>query len=635
LNIIQMTSCGGTALSEYIALSKYARFIPKLGRRENMREIAERYCDFWNARNPGVLPPDMVDMITTHQVFPSMRALSLAGPALESSNIGCYNCAYCAIDKPIRFAEILYILMHGTGVGISVERTNTIKLPSVGIFTADKPSVVCIFEDSKEGWFEGFNNMISALFDGIVPVLDTTLVRPRGSRLKTFGGIASGPEPLIELSVILTEIFKSRAGHELRPIDCMDIVCHIAIIIISGGLRRSALMTLVDVDDELIITSKNLDIIKDHPHRRITNISVVYNSVEDYKYFDKHWASLRDSGTGEPGIINRVALKEKMKEAGRIVEGDESIGVNPCGEVILRSCQMCNLSTARLTSDDDLDNMRNILKKVKYATILGTLQATLTKFRCLSPEWKHNCEKDRLLGVSLLGIADCPVRNIAQFYRNEIVWRCTLIRMRKMCMDTNVHVAKLLGIKSTRSATCVKPDGTLSLLANSSAGIHPRFAPYYIRRVIGSSLDPLTQFMIESGVPHESSAYDSSSVVFSFPIASPKTSTINIKEYNMLKFAREYEKWWCTHKVSATIYVTDWDKIGKTVHDDIGSMGGFAFFGKTDGSYAQMPMEAISEDEYTRLNAKFPIIQWENFIETNESCTIDRQLTCTAAGGCY
>lgn len=630
-----MTAHLPTPYQEFIHLSRYSRWIEEKNRREFWPETVDRWCAFWDkyiAENfPQVDKATREDMILNVlrpailnlEVMPSMRSLMTAGPALERDNMAGYNCSYLPIDDQHAFAEVMYILMCGTGVGFSVERQFIAKLPTVAEeFTRD--STVIEVADSRLGWATAFRQLVALLYSGTIPRWDTSKVRPKGARLKTFGGRASGPEPLEDLFRFTVALFHGAAGRKLTSIECHDLVCKIASVVVVGGVRRSALISLSNLSDDRMRNAKNGQWYETHKHRALANNSAAYTEKPDFEVFLKEFVTLYESKAGERGVFSRVAAKVKAAENGRR-DPEHDFGTNPCGEIILRPLGLCNLTEVVIRRDDTYEDLE---RKVGIAALIGTLQSALTKFRFVRAQWRKNAEEERLLGVSFTGIMDRKVDLTAS----------ELESLKQFAIDTNKHWAEVLGIPASAAITTVKPSGTVSQLVNSASGIHPRYAPYYIRRVVQDNKDPLTQFMIASGVPHQKSVSNDDQTVFEFPIASPlarvgkaMTAGDQLEMYDM------YRTYWCEHNPSTTIYYTDDDflHVAQWVWQNFDRVGGVSFLPKDNGIYQQAPYEEIDYAEYEKRVAEFPVLDWEKLreYEKEDSTTSSHELACVG-GSC-
>ncbi len=611
-----------TPYQSFIHLSRYARYRDDLGRREMWPETVQRWENFWTQRlvdrfkfssNEAVdFVSPLSEAILALDVMPSMRSLMTAGPALERDNVAGFNCAYVEVDHQSVFSEIMYILMCGTGVGFSVERQCVKRLPELPESLHNTDTIITV-HDSKMGWCGAYRQLVAMLYSGQIPKWDMSTVRPKGSRLKTFGGRASGPEPLEDLFNFTIDMFKHavlryREGDEsvrLTSVECHDIVCKIADVVVVGGVRRSALISLSNLTDERMQNAKNGQWFNTHPHRQLANNSAAYTEKPDFDIFMREVFTMHESKAGERGIFSRVAAKKKASDNGRR-DPNYEFGTNPCGEIILRSAGFCNLSEAVLRQDD---SMESVLNKVRIATIIGTLQSTLTDYEFLRAKWKKNAEEERLLGVSLTGIMDHPI-----FMRVHDAMGDALRDLRQCAIDTNKEFAERLGIEPSAAITTVKPSGTVSQLVNSSSGIHPRYARHYIRRVRQDIKDPITQFMIKQGVPHEMARGSDSMVVFSFPIAAPEGSPDrkDVKAMDQLALYAHYRENWCEHNPSTTIYYTKDDFFGvmQWVWENFDRVGGVSFLPGDDHTYPQAPYEEITKEKFLELDAAMPDIDW-------------------------
>lgn len=615
---------------QYIALSRYSRWIESDNRRETWEETVERYCKFFENKFPKEVPyREIYKAIVNLEVMPSMRCLMTAGPALDRDNVAGFNCSYLAIDNIKAFDELMYVLMCGTGVGFSVERQYVNSLPVVAEEFHKTDSIIVV-ADSKIGWATAFRELVSLLYAGKIPSWNLDKVRPAGAKLKTFGGRASGPEPLNDLFKFTVSLFKRASGRKLNSLECHDLCCKIAEIVVVGGVRRSALISLSNLTDDRMRSAKNGAWWEDNVQRALANNSVSYTEKPDIGIFLKEWLSLYESKSGERGIFSRVAADKISAKNGRRQPYDYGFGSNPCSEIILRSKQFCNLSEVVIRPED---NLNTLLEKVRLASILGTLQATLTNFRYLSKEWKRNTEEEALLGVSLTGIMDHPVLNNPSEESKQ--W---LFAMREVAIETNKEFAKKLGINQAAAVTCVKPSGTVSQLVDSASGIHPRYSPYYIRTVRADKKDPLAQMMVEVGFPVEDDVTKpTSTYVFSFPQKAPEGSVFRddrnaIQQLELWKFYQEY---WCEHKPSVTIYVkeNEWLEVGSWVYKNFDYMSGVSFLPHSDHSYKQAPYQEISEQEYLAFLDKMPKeFSWSllSEYELEDSTTSSKELACVA-----
>ena len=600
-----------TPYQKYIHTSRYSRWINEAQRRETWDETVTRYFDYMVSRLKEKNNFDL-DVATRNElqtavlnldIMPSMRLLMTAGTAVERCNVAAYNCAYLPIDSPRAFDEVLYILMNGTGVGFSVERECITKLPEVAEHFEDSTIVVKV-KDSKSGWARAFKELVSLLYSGQIPTWDMSLVRPAGARLKTFGGRASGPEPLNDLFRFAVNMFTKAAGRRLSSIECHDLVCKTAQVVVVGGVRRSALISLSNLSDDLLRASKSGDWWHNHSYRSYANNSAVYKSVPDMNVFMKEWHSLYESRSGERGMFSRAAAKTQVAVNGRR-DPNYEFGTNPCCEIILRPNQFCNLTEVVVKKDDTEETLK---KKVKLAAILGTYQATLTDFKYLRKIWADTTEEERLLGVSMTGIMDNELTNGGEGDLDSM-----LQRLRQVAVDTNEVWADSLGIQQSTAITCVKPSGTVSQLVDAASGIHPRHSKHYIRRVRGDKKDPLTQFLVDSGIPCEDAVGDVESkntAVFSFPIKAPEGAMINdeLTPMEHLELWLTYQKHWCEHKPSITITVREheWLEVAAWVYKNFDFMSRVSFFPHSDAVYTQAPYEEVDETTYHDLLASMP-----------------------------
>ena len=562
--------------------------------------------------------------------MPSMRCLMTAGEALNRDNVAGFNCSYLHIDHPRAFDELMYVLMCGTGVGFSVERNFIAKLPEVAE-SFHKTNSVIVVSDSKLGWASAFRELIAMLYAGKIPNWDMGRIRPAGARLKTFGGRASGPDPLEDLFKFCVGIFQKSAGRKLTSIECHDVCCKIADIVVVGGVRRSALISLSNLSDNRMAKAKSGQWWESEGQRRLANNSVAYTEKPDFEAFLSEMHTMYDSKAGERGIFSRVAAKKIAAKNGRR-DADQDFGTNPCSEIILRSNEFCNLSEVVVRGDDDLNSLK---RKVRIATIIGTLQSTLTDFRYLRVRWKRNTEEEALLGVSLTGIMDHYL--LSKPSTDLEKW---LTEMREVAVETNKEWAERLGVNQSVAITCVKPSGTVSQLVDSASGIHPRFSEHYIRRVRSDRKDPLAEYMEKAGFPVERDVMNDSTVVFSFPVKSPKDS-VTVKQVGameQLKLWKAYQEHWCEHKPSVTIYYTDSEflQVSQWIWDNFDLCSGISLLPTSDHIYQQAPYEAIDEDQYNKLVAEMPKdINWENLsqFEQEDNTTGSQELACVG-GAC-
>ena len=632
-----------TVYQQFIHKSRYARWIDEEGRRENWDETVDRYIRFMqdhvlmkhNVKLKDGTVKEIQDSILSLQVMPSMRAMMTSGPALARDNICGYNCSYIPVDSPRAFDECMYILMCGTGVGFSVERENVDRLPVISDNFGDSDIVITV-ADSKPGWAKSFRELIALLYAGQVPKWDMSAIRPSGSRLKVMGGRASGPQPLIDLFNFTVQIFKKAAGRRLFPIECHDLMCKVGEVVVVGGVRRSALISLSNLNDDQMRHAKAGEWwdepdkqIYRNGQRALANNSVAYKNKPEMGTFMREWLALYDSKSGERGIFNREAADKQVARNGRRETG-YMWGTNPCSEIILRGYQFCNLSEVVVRESDSLDDLN---RKVRVATILGTLQSTLTDFKYLRKIWKDNTEEERLLGVSLTGIMDHPVLS------KNIDSKRWLEEMRQTAVDTNLKFANMLGIPQSTAITCVKPSGTVSQLVDAASGIHARHNDYFIRTVRGDNKDPLTQFLIEEGVYNERDMGKPDSVtVFSFPMKSPKGAVTRTKmtAIEQLELWKTYAIHWCEHKPSITVTVKEheWMEVGAWVYKNFDVASGVSFLPHSDHTYQQAPYQDIEPDDYLEWEQmyKHVNIEWNKLtdFEKEDNTTGSRELACTA-----
>ncbi len=619
-----------TDYQRFIHASRYARWLPDQNRRETWEETVNRYTDFFKGRFPELFPAEKVNQaIHNLEVMPSMRCLMTAGPALERDEIAGYNCSFVAIDSPRAFDEIMYILMCGTGVGFSVERQFTNNLPSIAEEFHDTDTTIRV-KDSRIGWASAYRELISLLYSGRIPKWDVSGVRPAGARLKTFGGRASGPKPLEDLFEFTIHTFRKAAGRKLNSLECHDIVCKVADIVIVGGVRRSALISLSNLTDDRMRNAKNGAWWEDNVQRALANNSVAYTELPDVGIFLKEWTTLYESKSGERGIFNRVAATKKANSNGRRDTDGYDYGTNPCGEIILRSKGLCNLSEIVIREGDTLDDLK---RKVEVATIIGTFQSTLTNFRYVRSDWKKNQEEERLLGVSMTGIMDHPV--LSKPSEQTIEW---LKELREHAINVNKLWADKLGIPVSAAITTVKPSGTVSQLVGCSSGIHPAYSKYYIRTVRMDNKDPLTHFFRSAGVPNEPDVTKPESItVFSFPQKGSE-SGITRDETNaieQLQLYSVYQKHWTEHNPSITVYYKDNEflQIGAWIYNNFSDVSGVSLLPHSDHVYKQAPYQEITKEEYDDFVAKFPNIDWGQLKEEEDTTSGTQELSCTA-GAC-
>jgi ribonucleoside-diphosphate reductase alpha chain len=557
----------------------------------------------------GHLPVQQIkDAITNLEVMPSMRALMTAGLALERDNTAGYNCSYLPVDDPKSFDEAMYILLCGTGVGFSVERQYVNQLPEIPQ-TIEQVDTVIDVQDSKEGWARALRKLIGHLYMGESPHWDVSKVRPAGSRLQIFGGRASGPAPLLDLFNFTTALFKHNAGRKLSSYDCHNLMCKVGEVVVSGGVRRSAMISLSNLSDQRMRHAKSGQWWETAPQMALSNNSVCYTDKPDGETFLREWTALVESKSGERGIFNRISAKEQAKKFGRR-DADHEFGTNPCSEIILRPYQFCNLTEVVIREKDKFEDLK---RKVMLATIIGTAQATLTKFPYLRKVWKTNTEEERLLGVSLTGIMDNELTSGKKHGLDK-----TLEALRQIAVETNKEWAAIFGIPQSTAITCVKPSGTVSQLVDSSSGIHPRHSSYYIRTVRGDNKDPLTNFMIDSDIPSEPDVMKpDTQTVFSFPMKSPRKSVMrdDMTAIEQLQTWLTYQRHWCEHKPSVTISVRDdeWMEVGAFVFKHFDEMSGVSFLPHSDHTYQQAPYQECTEEVYNDFSSKFGHIDWGKF----------------------
>ena len=615
-----------TDYQTFIATSRYARWIEEENRRETWAETVGRFID--NIVRPADIDSKTIneieDAILNLEVMPSMRALMTAGQAADRDNTCVYNCSYLPVDHPRAFDEAMFILLCGTGVGFSVERQAIQKLPQVPEDLAEVEDVIVV-QDSKEGWAKSLRKLISLLYVGDIPKWDLSKIRPAGARLKTFGGRASGPEPLNDLFNFVVGKFKGATGRKLNSVECHDIMCKIGEVVVVGGVRRSAMISLSNLSDDRMRHAKSGQWWENEGQRALANNSVAYTEKPDMETFMREWTALVESKSGERGIFSRDAADKHVGRNGRRETGREW-GTNPCSEIILRPYQFCNLTEVVVRPTD---TEKTLARKVKLATILGTIQSTYTHMPYLRPVWKRNTEEERLLGVSLTGIMD-----------NEITNKPTakiLNKLRHIAVQTNNDIAQQLGISASAAITCVKPSGTVSQLVDSASGIHARHSTYYIRTVRGDNKDPLTQFMQDAGIPAEPCVMKpESTTVFSFPVASPDGAVTrnDMTAIEQLELWKMYALEWCEHKPSVTITVRDeeWLKVGAWVYDNFDICSGVSFLPHSDHTYAQAPYQDCDKEVYTEaLKAMPKSIDWSKLsdYEKEDNTAGTQTLACS------
>ena len=627
-----------TPYQTYIAKSRYSRFLDDKGRREHWPETVTRYFNFMEKhlkdKHQYTLSPalrhELEEAVTNLEVMPSMRSIMTAGEALERQNIAGYNCSYLPIDDPKAFDEAMYILLCGTGVGFSVEQKYVNKLPEIPEKLYDSNTTIVV-KDSKEGWAKALRQIIALLYAGEIPKWDVSAVRPAGTRLKTFGGRASGPEPLVELFKYVIAKFKGAVGRKLHTIECHDILCKVGEVVVVGGVRRSAMISLSDLGDDRMAHAKAGNWWDGNGQRALANNSAVYEVKPDVGQFMREWSNIYESHSGERGIFNRYASELQAEKNGRRSLGKEW-GTNPCSEIILRPYQFCNLSSVIVRNGDDMDRLRN---KVRLATILGTFQSTMTHFPYLRKIWQTNTEEERLLGVSMTGILDNPLLNSA--YDLDLPKR--LEELKNVAIDTNARMANDLGIPVSAAITCVKPEGTVSQLTGTASGIHPQHSQYYIRRVRSDNKDPLTNFLKSQGFPSEPCVMKpDSTTVFSFPQKVGEGAVLreDLSAIEHLDLWLVFQRHWCEHKPSVTISVNEneWPKVGAWTWDHFDEVTGVSYLPYDGGTYRQAPYEEITAGEYLQMALSMPEdIDWDAFIEGTDNVEGAQMLSCTA-GAC-
>jgi len=600
-----------TLYQQFIHLSRYSRWLPEKGRRETWVETVDRYFDFFDENLmeyhkyslPQEIREELRQAVINLEVMPSMRCLMTAGEALRRDNIAGYNCSYAHINRVRAFDEILYVLMCGTGVGFSVERQFVEKLPTIAEEFSDTDTTIVV-ADSKQGWAKAFRELISLLLVGQVPKWDLSKIRPVGARLKTFGGRASGPRPLNDLFQFTVETFRKAAGRKLTSVECHDIVCKTAEIVVVGGVRRSALISLSNLTDERMRDAKSGAWWEANPQRALANNSVAYKEKPDIGIFMEEWVSLYKSKSGERGIFNRAAAQKTVAKLGDRRSPNHEFGTNPCSEIILRDREFCNLSEIIVRESDTMEDLR---RKTRLATILGTMQSTLVNFQYISSEWRKNCEEERLLGVSLTGILDNPM--LYDYDRDTLMQRQE--ELKKIANETNLEWSRTIGINPSAAITCVKPSGTVSQLTDAASGIHPRHAPYYIRTVRADNKDPLCVMMKDLGFPHEADVMKPEhTTVFSFPMKSPDDAVYrkDMTALEHLDLWLTYQRYWCEHKPSITVTVKEheWMEVGAFVYKHFDEISGISFLPFSDHSYRQAPYQDCTVDEYHGLLNRMP-----------------------------
>ena len=621
-----------TDYQAFIHTSRYARWLEDEGRRESWSETVGRYMSRVVApvlQDKAILG-EIEEAILNLEIMPSMRAMMTAGPALERDNVAGYNCSYLPVDDPKSFDEAMFILLCGTGVGFSVERQFISKLPEVPTLFDSETTVVV--KDSKEGWAKALRQVIALLYSGEIPKWDVSKVRPAGARLKTFGGRASGPAPLVDLFNFVVAKFKEAQGRKLSSIECHDLMCKIGEVVVVGGVRRSAMISLSNLSDDRMRHAKSGNWWENDPQRALANNSVAYTEKPDSMSFMREWMALVESGSGERGVFNREASKKQAAKNGRR-DPNYEFGTNPCSEIILRPYQFCNLTEVVVRQTDTVDTLAH---KVRLATVLGTVQSTYTKFPYLRKVWSKNTEEERLLGVSLTGIMD----NALTTTKNAGLDK-TLSHLREVAVTTNAEYADRLGINPSAAITCVKPSGTVSQLVDSASGIHPRHSGYYIRTVRGDNKDPLTQFMKDQGIPNEPDVFKpDQTTVFSFPIKAPDNAvvTTDLTAIEQLETWLMYQRHWCEHKPSVTINVRkdEWFEVGAFVYKHFDEMSGVSFLPYNEHTYQQAPYQECGKSDYEEMLKLMPkAIDWSKLMEyEKEDMTKSSQTFACSGDSC-
>ena len=627
-----------TPYQEYIGKSRYSRYLDDKGRREHWPETVARYFDFMtkqlktnhNYTLTQELRDELQTAVTNLEVVPSMRSIMTAGDALERQNIAGYNCSYLPIDDPKAFDEAMYILLCGTGVGFSVEQKYVSKLPEIPTELFNSGTIINV-KDSKEGWAKALRQVIALLYAGEVPKWDVSSVRPAGTRLKTFGGRASGPEPLVDLFKYVVAKFRGAVGRKLTSLEAHDILCKVGEVVVVGGVRRSAMISLSDLSDDRMAHAKAGNWWDGNGQRALANNSAIYEVKPDVGKFMREWSSIYESHSGERGIFNRYASELQAAKNGRRELGKEW-GTNPCSEIILRPYQFCNLSSVIVRSSDSVDTLRN---KVRLATILGTFQSTMTHFPYLRKVWQTNTEEERLLGVSMTGILDNPLLN-----NPDDPYLPTILEdFKDVAINTNAEFADAIGINRSAAITAIKPEGTVSQLTGTASGIHPQHSQYFIRRVRSDNKDPLTDFLKEQGFPAEPCVMKpESTTVFSFPMRVEKGAVLR-EDLNAIKHLRLwllFQRHYCEHKPSVTISVNEneWPEVGAWVWNNFDEITGVSFLPMDGGTYRQAPYESMTEFEYHDMVSKMPVgIDWDKLVEGTDNVEGSQTLACTA-GGC-
>jgi len=627
-----------TPYNTFIAKSRYSRYLDDKGRREHWNETVARYFDFMTKnlkeKNGYTLTPELraelEEAVVGLDVVPSMRAVMTAGAALERQNVAAFNCSYLPIDDPKAFDEAMYILLCGTGVGFSVEQQYVKKLPEVPDQLFDSETTISV-SDSKEGWAKSLRQLLALLYSGEVPKFDLSKVRPAGARLKTFGGRASGAKPLEDLFKFVIGKFKGATGRKLSSLECHDILCKIGEVVVVGGVRRSAMISLSDLADDKMAHAKAGAWWDGNGQRALANNSATYEERPGIGQFMREWTSIYESHSGERGIFNRDASQKQAAKNGRR-DSTYEFGTNPCSEIILRPYQFCNLSSCIVRSSDTMDSLE---RKIRLATILGTFQATLTNFPYLRKIWQKNTEEEALLGVSMTGILDNALLNNP----DDVELPKRLEKLRDVAIETNAELAAAVGINQSVAVTAVKPEGTVSQLCSTASGIHPQHSQFYIRRVRADNKDPLTQFMIQAGFVAEPCVMKpDSTTVFSFPVKVADGALLreDLSAIKHLKLWLLFQRHYCEHKPSVTISVkeNEWMEVGAWVYEHFDEVTGVSFLPMDGGTYKQAPYEECTEEQYNQLRMLVPdSVDWENFKEYDDNVEGAQTLSCTA-GGC-
>ena len=619
-----------TDYQTFIATSRYARWLDKQKRRENWGETVSRYMENVVAKvtRDEVVLDEVEQAILNLEVMPSMRSVMTAGPAADRDNTCMYNCSYLPVDDVKSFDEAMFILLCGTGVGFSVERQYISKLPEVPVELFKSDDIIVV-HDSKEGWAKALRKLIALLYAGEIPKWDVSKVRPAGAKLKTFGGRASGPGPLVDLFRFVISVFNSASGRRLSSIECHDIMCKIGDVVVVGGVRRSAMISLSNLSDDRMRYAKSGSWWESQGQRSLANNSVAYTEKPDALAFMREWTALVESGSGERGIFNRQASKKQAAKNGRR-DASYDFGTNPCSEIILRPYQFCNLTEVVVRATDTVDTLK---EKVRLATILGTIQSTYTKFPYLRKIWANNTEEERLLGVSLTGIMDNPLLT-----SKNAGLEATLEELKNVAIKTNAEWAERLGIPVSAAITCVKPSGTVSQLVDSASGIHARHSEYYIRTVRGDNKDPLTQFMKDQGIPSEPCVMKpEQTTVFSFPQKSPPNAVTrnDMTAVEQLEAWLVYQRHWCEHKPSVTISVRDseWVQVGAFVYKHFDEMSGVSFLPHLDHVYEQAPYQDCTKQEYEEMLSFMPTnIDWAKLSEYESEDNTSGMQTLACSG---